>query len=63
MMQKVEFIWISTTLGEVELHAHNWNEAIGALYDVGAVNIGKVKVVKRTYEVISEEPQIVNTNY
>jgi hypothetical protein len=63
MKDKVEFLWVSPTLGDVQLTAHNIDEAIGALYDVGAVNIGEVKIVKRTYRWLCDEPHIVNLDY
>jgi hypothetical protein len=63
MEQKVEFIYVSKSFGDIILSATTWPEVVSELYESGIVNEGKVKVIKRTYQWISDEPQIIDTDY
>jgi hypothetical protein len=62
LMQKVEF-WVYVLDHVYPMRATNWSEVRSELYSNGYVNMGEVKVIKRTYDLISEEPQIINTDY
>jgi hypothetical protein len=48
---------------EYPMRAKSWEEVASELYDNGYVNMGKVKVVKRTYQWVSDEPQLIDTDY
>jgi hypothetical protein len=63
MKDKVEFVHYADTFGPLIMEATTWPEVISELYDQGFVNVGKQKVVKRTYKWLSDEPQIIDTNY
>jgi hypothetical protein len=60
---KVEFIYVSPTFGETVLSATTWPEVVSELHESGIVNVGEVKVIKRSYRWVSDEPQIINTDY
>ena len=62
-MDKVEFVHFSEVFGELVMKAQTWNEAIRELRNDGWANSGKRKVVKRTYKWVSDEPQIIDTDY
>lgn len=51
------------TSWECVLSATTWSEVVSELHESGMVNVGKVKVVKRTYKWISDEPQLIDTDY
>jgi hypothetical protein len=63
MKDKVEFVIYSNVFGPMILEATTWAEAVSELREHGAVNVGKVKVVKRTYQWVSDEPQLIDTDY
>ena len=63
MNDKVEFVHYSDTLGPLIMEATTWPEAVSELYNEGFANSGKRKVVKRTYKWVSDEPQIIDTNF
>ena len=48
---------------EYPLRAKSWNDVASELHDNGYVNMGKVKVVKRTYQWACDEPQLIDTDY
>lgn len=56
--QKIEFVHYSDTFGPLIMKATTWAEVMSELHD-----IGKVKVVKRTYQWVDDEPQIIYRNY
>jgi hypothetical protein len=64
--QKIEFV-LYTTAGGASivsiLEATTWAEVVSELHESGMVNAGKVKVVKRTYQWVSDEPQLIDTDY
>ena len=64
--QKIEFV-LYTTAGGASivsiLEATTWAEVVSELISSGMVNVGKVKVVKRTYQWVSDEPQLIDTDY
>lgn len=60
---KVEFVHYSEVLGPLIMKASNWAEAKSELYNDGFANSGKCKVIKRTYKWVSDEPQIIDTDY
>lgn len=57
-----QFVLIPIFGREIPLVSENWSEIESELYDIGYTHVGEVKVIKRTYQLISEEPQIVNTD-
>lgn len=63
MNDKVEFVHYSDVFGPLIMKATNWREAASELYNEGFANSGKRKVVKRTYKWVSDEPQIIDTDY
>lgn len=64
MKDKVEFVMISPTLGEIVLKGvGNWDDVPNYLFTEGWANMGQVKVVQRTYRWISDTPQLVDTDY
>ena len=64
MKDKVEFLHYSdVSLWPWVLKATTWEEVAYELYNEGFANCGKRKVVKRTYKWISDEPQIIDTDY
>ena len=63
MKDKVEFVHYSDTFGPLIMEATTWPEAVSELYSKGFANAGQRKVVKRTYKWISDEPQIIDTDY
>ena len=60
---KVEFIYVNKLFGETVLSATTWPEVVSELYESGIVNVGEVKVIKRSYRWVCDEPQIINTDY
>ena len=64
--QKIEFV-LYTTAGGASivsiLEATTWAEVVSELHESSMVNAGKVKVVKRTYQWVSDEPQLIDTDY
>jgi hypothetical protein len=65
MKDKVEFVHYSDVFGwpPMVLEATTWEEAADELYNEGFANAGRQKVVKRTYKWVSDEPQIIDTDY
>lgn len=63
MNDKVEFVHYSDVLGALIMTATTWPEAVSELYNQGFANSGDCKVIKRTYRWVSDEPQIINTDY
>ena len=63
MKDKVEFIHYADMIGPLILKATTWPEAVSELYNNGFANSGDCKVIKRTYTWVSDEPQIINTDY
>ena len=67
MKDKVEFVLYITTgasAGIISiLEATTWAEVVSELHECGMVNAGTVKVVKRTWRWISDEPQLIDTDY
>lgn len=64
MNQKFEFVaYAPYTGGTRILTATTWVEVVSELYERGMVNVGKVKVVKRTYQWVCDEPQLIDTDY
>jgi hypothetical protein len=63
MKDKVEFVHYSDVFGPLIMEATTWAEAVSELHEHGTVNVGKVKVVKRTYRWVSDEPQLIDTDY
>ena len=61
--QKIEFVHYSDTFGPLIMTATTWAEVVSELHESGMVNAGKVKVVKRTYQWVSDEPQLIDTDY
>lgn len=63
MNDKDEFVHYSEVFGPLIMKATTWPEVVSELYECGFANSGKRKVVKRTYKWISDEPQIIDTDY
>jgi hypothetical protein len=66
MKDKVEFVHYSDVFGFPHrvLEATTWEEAADELYSEGNdAQLGECKIVKRTYKWISDEPQIIDTDY
>lgn len=64
MKDKVEFVLYSDAgIWPRVLEATTWEEVADELYNQGVVNGGKRKVVKRTWRWISDEPQLIDTDY
>lgn len=63
MNDKVEFVHYNDMFGPLIMKATTWPEAVSELYNQGFANSGKCKVVKRTYKWVSDEPQIIDTDY
>ena len=63
MKDKVEFVHYSGVFDPMVLEATTWEEAADELYNEGFANAGGQKVVKRTYKWVSDEPQIIDTDY
>lgn len=65
MKDKVEFVHYSDVFGfpPMVLEATTWAEVVSELHEHGIVNVGKVKVVKRTYRWLSDEPHLIDTDY
>jgi hypothetical protein len=63
MKDKEEFVHYSDVFGPLIMEATTWAEVVSELYNSGVINSGKIKVVKRTYKWVSDEPQIINTDY
>lgn len=63
MKDKVEFVHYSDVFGPLIMKATTWSEAASELYNEGWANSGKYKVVKRTYRWVSDEPNIIDTDY
>jgi len=63
MKDKVEFVSDVFGFPPIVLEATTWEEVASELDDKGYVNMGKVKVVKRTYQWVSDEPQLIDTDY
>jgi hypothetical protein len=61
--QKIEFVLYTTAVGASILEATTWAEVVSELHECGMVNAGTVKVVKRTYHWVSDEPQLIDTDY
>ena len=63
MNDKVEFVHYNDMFGPLIMKATTWPEAVSELYNQGWANSGDCKVIKRTYRWVSDEPQIINTDY
>lgn len=64
MQTKKQFIMISPVFGEITLTGvESWEEVPNYLFTEGWANMGKVKVVERTYQWISDVPQLIDTDY
>ena len=63
MNDKVEFVHYSDVFGPMILEATTWDEVADELYSEGFANAGRRKVVKRTYKWVSDEPQLIDTDY
>lgn len=59
---KNEFYLISENLGEIKLSAKDWGDVSEQVYNDWA-NCGKVKVIKRTWKLVAEEPYFIDTDY
>jgi hypothetical protein len=63
MQDKIEFVHYNPMFGPLIMKATTWPEAVSELYNNGYANCGDCKVVKRTYRWLSDEPNIINTDY
>ena len=64
MKTKKEYIVVTPTLGEFVLNgANSWDDVESKLYDCGYVNMGKLKVIERTYELVNDVSMTYNTDY
>lgn len=63
MKHKVEYVHYSPSFGPWVMEATTWAEAISELHEKGYVNCGEQKIVRRTYQWISDEPQLIDTDY
>ena len=63
MNELKQYILFTNTGIETILPVNSWSEVVGYLHNVGYVNMGKAKVVERTYHWVCDQPQIVDTDY
>lgn len=63
MVDKFEYVMYDRTGVISILSATTWAEVVAELHEFGYVNMGKVKVVKRTYRWVCDEPQLIDTDY
>jgi hypothetical protein len=62
MKDKTEFVLISP-IGDRLLSSTTWGEVVSELHASGYVNMGEVKIIKRTYRWLCDEPQVIDTDY